>query len=422
MFRVIVFIFCASLLGQQAKAEDIRALTLTQAVDEALTNSPRLASSQAGIASAKGGLRQAGAMPNPALGIQGQNLGGNGVFKDVDNSAQMVYGLSQQIELGGKRDARQNAAQQRLELAKLDAAATRLNVIRDVKVAFANAVSAQESLRFAEDALNIAQQELKSVSHRVAEAASPLIQKSKAEVSVATTRFNVEQARQELVAARTQLATQLGRSVLNETLDASALYHITEPVAPAEDALDRTPDMLRVRAEEARAGALLDIEKASAIPDPTVSLGVQEIRENSDRAFMLGVSVPIPVLNSNRGNIAQARAEVSRTASDQQAQRLALRQRLAEAKAALHAAYTKTVSYKATVLPAAEEAFSLARQGYGAGKFQYLEVLDAQRTLFDSRAQYVSALRDYHTRQADLERLTTPYTPTESKGETDAQE
>lgn len=422
MFRIIVFVLCTALMGQQAKAEDIRALTLTQAVDEALTNSPRLASSQAGIEAATGGLRQAGAMPNPALGIQGQNLGGSGVFKDVDNSAQMVYGLSQQIEIGGKRDARQSAAQQRLELAKLDAAAMRLNVVRDVKVAFANAVSAQESVHLAEDALDTAEQELKSVSHRVAEAASPLIQKSKAEVSVATARFNVEQARQELVTARSQLATQLGRTTLNETLDTASLYKVTEPVAPAEDALDRTPDMLRLRTEEARAGALLDIEKANAVPDPTVSLGVQEIRENSDRAFMLGVSVPIPVLNSNRGNIAQARAEASRTASEQQTQRLAIRQRLAEAKATLHAAYSKAVSYKTNVMPAAEEAFTLARQGYGAGKFQYLEVLDAQRTLFDSRAQYVSALRDYHTRQADLERLTTPYTPVESKGETDAQE
>lgn len=422
MFRYVILLCCLAISSQQAKAEDLRAFTLTQAVDEALANSPRVASSAAGIQAALGGLRQAGAMPNPALGIQGQNLGGSGVFKDVDNSAQLTYGLSQQIEMGGKRTARQNAAQQQLELAKLDDAVMRYNVTREVKVAFANAVAAQETVRLTEDALTIAQQELKSVSHRVAEAASPLIQKSKAEVSVATARFNVEQAKQELVTARSQLATQLGRSVLTERLDTSAFYSVAEPKAAQKEALDNSPDMLRLRIEEARVDALLDIEKAAAIPDPTVNLGVQQITENNDRAFMLGLSIPIPVLNSNQGNIAQARAEVSRTTSEQQAQRLALHQRFNEVKAALHTAYTKAVSYKATVMPAAEDAFALARQGYGAGKFQYLEVLDAQRTLFDSRAQYVSALRDYHTRQADLERLTTSYAPAERKGETDAKE
>lgn len=396
--------------------------TLTRAIDEALRNSPRLAASEAGIMAAAGGLRQAGAMPNPALGIQGQNLGGSGVFKDVDNSAQLMYGLSQQIELGGKRSARENAALQRLELARFDEAIVRLNVVRDVHVAFIHAVGAQESLRLSEDALTIALQELKSVSHRVVEAASPLIQKSKAEVSVAAARFNVEQARQEWLTACSQLAMQLGRNALREDLDTTPFYQTPQPPALLEGEVEKTPDMLRLRVEEARAEALLDVEKAGAVPDPTVSLGVQEIRRNSDRAFMLGVSIPIPVLDSNRGNIDQARAEVRRTTSDQQTQRLALRQRFFEAKAALHTAYVKAVSYKTTVMPAAEKAFSLARQGYGAGKFQYLEVLDAQRTLFDSRAQYVGALRDYHIRQAEVERLTAAYVPAETKGASNAQE
>ena len=419
MIRVLICVFFLTSVGQQAKAEDTRALTLTQATDEALTHSPRLASSKAAVKAALGGLRQAGATLNPTLSIQGQNLGGTGVFKDVDNSAQVMYGVSQQIELGGKRGARQDAAQQRLESVKYDHAAMRLNVVRDVKVAFYNALSAQESLRLAEDALNIAQQELKTVAHRVAEAASPLIQKSKSEVTVATARFNLEQARQEVVTARSRLAMQLGRTAITEQLDSSEFYKIEEPIAQKEGVLNNSPDMLKLRSEEARAKALLDIEKAGAIPDPTVSLGVQEIRRNSDRAFMLGVAIPLPVLNNNGGNIAQARAEVSRTTGDQQTQRLALVQQLTEAKSALQTAYTKAVSYNKEVMPAAEAAFKLARQGYSAGKFQHLDVLDAQRTLFDSRAQYVTALRDYHARRADVERLTEPYTLIESSGESD---
>ncbi len=414
------------LLPSLANAEEKPAVaplfTVTEAVEEALAKSPRVASADAAVNAAKGGRTQAGTMPNPGFGIEGENIGGSGAYKGFD-SAEVTYGLSQQIELGGKRSARKDVADKRLSLAVFDAAITRLDVERDVKQAFATAIAAQESRRLAENALDISQQELKSVSHRVAEAASPLIQKSKAEVTLATAKFNVEQARQEQTVARNQLATLLGRPTIPETLDASSFFKVNEPVAASDEAIERTPDMLRLRLEEDRASALLDIEKAASMPDPVVSLGMRQLRATDDRAFVLGVSIPIPVMNSNRGNIDQARAEVVRTASDQQNARLILLQRYAAAKSSLHTAYIKATSYSSSVLPAAEEAFKLSRQGYGAGKFQYLEVLDAQRTLFDARAQYMGALRDYHLRTADLERLSTPFAPAmKSKGDSDAQE
>jgi len=386
-------------------------LTVTQAVEEALANSPRVKAVDAAVNAAEGGLEQADSLPNPELGLEGENVSGTGNYKGID-SADLTYGLSQEIELGGKRSARANAAQHSLTLTRLSAASKRLDIVRDVRTAFAEAVAAQESLRLAEDAVNIAEQEMKSVSRRVAEAASPLIQRSKAEVSLATATFNLEQAKETHLVTRKKLATLLGREgAFEEMLDTSSFFEIEEP-KPIEltELLERTPDMMRLRIEEDRAAALLDIEQAESIPDPTVSLGVRELRETSDRAFVMGVSIPIPVFNSNSGNVSKARAEVVETASTQQSERLNLLQRAAESQGALRTAYIKATSYHGTVLPAAERAFQLARQGYGAGKFQYLEVLDAQRTLFDSRSQYMSALRDYHARKSEIERLTTAYT------------
>lgn len=393
-------------------------LSVTQAVEEALANSPRVKAADATVKAAEGSLEQANTMPNPELGLQGENVSGTGKYKGLDR-ADFTYGLSQEIEMGGKRSARAHAAQQSLTLARLSAASARLDIVREVRTAFAEAVAAQESLLLAEDAVNIAEQEMKSVSRRVAEAASPLIQRSKAEVSLATAVFNLEQARETHLVTRKKLATLLGRDgAFQEILDASSFFEIEEPKPiKLTELLERTSDMMRLRIEEDRAGALLDIERAESIPDPTVSLGVRELRETSDRAFVMGVSIPIPVFNSNSGNISRARAEVVKTASTQQSERLNLLQRAAESQGALRTAYIKATSYHGTVLPAAERAFQLARQGYGAGKFQYLEVLDAQRTLFDSRSQYMSALRDYHARKAEIARLTTPYTTEEDSHE-----
>jgi cobalt-zinc-cadmium efflux system outer membrane protein len=56
-------------------------------------------------------------------------------------------------------------------------------------------------------------------------------------------------------------------------------------------------------------------------------------------------------------------------------------------------------------MPGAETAFEAAQIGYRQGKFDYLEVLDAQRTLFSSRTRYIQALAEYNRAVAEVERL-----------------
>ena len=57
-------------------------------------------------------------------------------------------------------------------------------------------------------------------------------------------------------------------------------------------------------------------------------------------------------------------------------------------------------------LAAAEEAARIARIGYREGKFGQLDLLDAERTLTETRAAAIAALLAYHDAQAQLERLT----------------
>ena len=57
------------------------------------------------------------------------------------------------------------------------------------------------------------------------------------------------------------------------------------------------------------------------------------------------------------------------------------------------------------VLPGAQAAFDAATKGFELGKFAYLDVLDAQRTLLQARAQYLRALADAHRSITDLDRL-----------------
>ena len=382
-------------------------ISLAVALEKALANSPQLKSAGSAMLASKGERRQAGLLPNPEIGIEAENLAGQGPYKGTD-SAELTYGVSQLIEIGGKRSARQSVAGKGYEIASFDYKAARLDLIRNVTAAYADAVAAQEEVKLAEDQQKLAGDVLQTVSKRVAAAAEPLIQKSKAEVALATSEIAFNKATRELEIAKKKLASLWGQDGDGFILDASDFFTIQPPVAPADTAkqLAATPDIARLDAELWRAKANLELEQANAIPDPTISVGVRDFRETGDQAFVVGLSLPIPVFNLNQGNIAKARHEVSKSEADKQVSALELSNELIRAAQELQTAYDEAGSLKNTILPAAEKAFSLSREGYQAGKFPYLEVLYAQRTLFEARSQYNASLKNYHTHRAEVERLT----------------
>jgi cobalt-zinc-cadmium efflux system outer membrane protein len=57
------------------------------------------------------------------------------------------------------------------------------------------------------------------------------------------------------------------------------------------------------------------------------------------------------------------------------------------------------------VLPGATQAYEAARKGFEAGKFGFLEVLDAQRTLSDGNIAYLTVLASVYQASADIDRI-----------------
>ena len=78
---------------------------------------------------------------------------------------------------------------------------------------------------------------------------------------------------------------------------------------------------------------------------------------------------------------------------------------LAETWQQLRSARHEAEIMRDQILPSGQKMFAAVSYGYRAGKFGYLEVLDAQRTLFATRGRYVDALVRYHLAASDLERL-----------------
>lgn len=377
-------------------------LTPETAIARALEVAPRTAAAAARLRAAGGAVDQADVMPNPEISVELENFKGSGPYRGYGN-VETTYSLSQKIELGGKRGARVGSARAARSTAGFDLAAAKLDLVRDVRQAFTEAVAADAAVTLADEQLRLAGEVERSTQARLEAGREAPIQLGRAEIARRQAQLELEQAKRRAGAARQVLAglTGIGQAGLQleedwfRRLDATA----------AETAAEST-ELLRRQSELRRSRAELDVERSKAIPDVTVSGGFRRFREGRDNAFLVGVSVPIPLFDQNRGAIERARAEVVAAEADLAAERIDQERRVTVARANLDASRDTAAALQEKIIPTAEQAFAAAQEGYRQGKFSYLEMLEAQRTLFDTRRNLIDTLQGFHNARAELERLT----------------
>lgn len=396
--------------SSQEQKSETKYISIEQAIARVLDVSPRFQSVITGIDAAKGVELQAGLLPNPEISLEAEDFAGSDQFGGT-NSAEYTLSLNQKIELGGKRDARKKVAQATFAVAQEDVSIERLNIIRDVHAAYLNVLAETESVNLTLEQNQLAKDVLNIVSKRVKAAAESEIQKSKAEVTLANTLILKEQTSRHLQIARHTLAKLWGATSFHEHLDQRYLFELKEPESYEffVEKLSELPDVQRLAFEGARKDSLFNLAKTERIADPTVSVGVRRFEEGSDNAFLVGVSVPLQIFNKNQGNIAIAQAEYLQSQSDAQQLELNLKQSLFEHWQTWKTAYAEAAHLKTKLLPAADKSFHLAQSAYERGRFTYLEVLDAQRTLIDARNQYLTTLRRYHNARINVKRLTNSF-------------
>jgi cobalt-zinc-cadmium efflux system outer membrane protein len=179
-------------------------------------------------------------------------------------------------------------------------------------------------------------------------------------------------------------------------------------VPSAEDIrklLSSNPDIARWVKETEQRTAALELEKAKTIPDLTVSGGVRHFSDKNDSAFVFGVSIPIPLFDRNQGGMKEAKYRLAKAREESRAAEAKAGSSLAESYQSLAFSNEQAMTLKNQVLPAAEHSFAAAGEGYREGKFDFLEFLDAQRTLFEARRKYLESIISYHKAKADVERL-----------------
>lgn len=384
-------------------------ISLADAVRLALEQSPDLAAFDWARRAAEARELQAGRRPNPVAGMVLEDIAGSGRAADGAGTIepQLTIQLSQLVELGAKRAARQTLAAANQTMAGLDYEAARLDVLSRVAAAFHRVLAAQAAVTQTAAGLDLARQVQQTAAARVAAGVVSPIEETRADVLVSSAQIDADRARRTLDARRRQLSALWGH--ITPAFDRVAGELEVLPPLPAMEALTTalasTPDLARWTAEVERRQAALSVARGAATPDLTVSAGYRRFTSPGGQALVVGVSVPIPFFDRNRDGIRAADADIARARAEADAAILHLQSRLAEAHRAFATALDETTSLRAHVVPAAQSVFDAVREGYQLGRFGLMEVLDAQRTLAAANRDLLAALTTVHEAAVAVERL-----------------
>jgi len=381
-------------------------ITLRDAVALALINNPKLKAFSLDIRAAEARKLQAGLLPNPEIGVKVEEFGGTGDRAGFDSSETSIQ-IGQLIELADKRSKRTYLAALEKDLTELDFKSKRLDVMSEVARTFIGVLAAQEQLSLSKELVDLSEKAYSTVAERVKAGQDSPVEETKAKIAFSNTRIEFERAGKELVSTRHQLAATWGSS--NPAFEkVSGGFYDMSPAPSLEklaDLISQNPDMARWPAEKDKRRAALELEKAKATSNIKLNGGIQYIEEGGDSAFVLGLSIPIPIFNRNQGNIQEAMYMLAKTEEQRKTIETNLRAALAEASTKLSSSFSEITIIQNDVLPLAKSAFDATNQGYREGKFEYLVVLDAQRTFFEVRGKHLKALASYHKARADVERL-----------------
>lgn len=384
-------------------------LTLRDAIQLALAHNPELASFEKEIRALHGVTIQAGLLPNPIIQFDSEDISSRSNGPGGPGARFESIRISQLFETGGKRSARRLAALLGQESAEQDYAARQLDLIARAANVFLDVLSGQERLRLALAGQELAQKVVDAAAKRVKAGKAPPIEETRAKVVLATADIEVEQAQRNLISFRKQLSLLWGDpEPFFEYVAGNLETFIDMPdYASLEASLQQNPLAQRSQKNLKQREALLALEKAMRIPDITVNAGIRRYDHGipEDTTALVGLSIPLPLFNRNQGNLMAAQQRVNRAIDEQAAMDLQLKNLLTQAYEGLIAANKQINKLQDEILPGARETFRMANRGYELGRFGFLELLDAQHTLFQNQTLYLLALVNYQRLINEIERL-----------------
>lgn len=397
--------------------------TLDALVAETLERNPELKFYEAEIAAARGGRKTAGSFANPELsgGVGNKTIRGGGV-----NAEGVAWSVSvlQPFEWPGRLGLRKAIANRDIELAELGYARFKVALAGRVRTLAYGLFAAQEKAAATREVAERFKALREVLVQRDPAGLTPLLETRVIEATELTMQRKASDATLATQAALLEL-NQL-RGVPPDTRLAVSQTHLA--FRPAESletltALARTNNFeLRLRTIElAQQGFRVDLAKNERYP--AISLGPTISEENAgdrERIIGVGVSLPLPLWNRNKGNIQtamarQMQAEVSLNLTAREVER-----KVIEAALTYETKLRQMASWRPDSVEHFREAAEVADRHYRLGAVEisvYVELqkqyLEAVESLLDTKKEALEAAQNLEL----LTGLTLPLSSTTMKEE-----
>jgi cobalt-zinc-cadmium efflux system outer membrane protein len=381
-------------------------LTMGSAVMRAVSYNPAIKAAFVEVEAKHGEQAQAAVRPNPELLLEVENFGGTKSNKGFE-AAEETLSITQTFELGDKRLKRLRAANLESSLAGWDYEAVRLQTALQAAQAFVDVLSAQERISVLKNFVTLAERTHRTVEARISAGKASPIEQDRSSVALARARVLVRTEQVRLEEAKRRLAALWGAELKSfgraeGRLDRTRLVPSLEAL---RSYLDNNPSLARWSDGVGHRLAVLDLERSKGIRDIRVGAGVRRLNDEESTALVATVSVPLQLFDRNAGAIAAAERRVLKAEHEQQSARVQVFGTLIEALGSLKVAATQAAALERDVLPFAEQAFERTQIGFNEGRFDILNVLDAQRSVFEARLERVNAQADYAKARVQIEAL-----------------
>ena len=399
-FSAVLLLIIFSHSSRSAElTEPPKLLRLEVALGLAMGANPEISVALREQEATEGARIQAGVRHNPYISSEIQDT--------HSDTQQITLQFNQEIELGNKRESRLALADILHTKATAELDALKATIHANTVNAFYEVLVAQERLALSKSSFEVANAAVNAATKRVNAGKSSPVEETKSNIAASSAKIELNQSNSQLNSARKRLSALWG----NPSPVFEQAYGDVEniPLVPSFEnllaLLENAPAIGIANLEVSARGGSTKLARSQSTPNITISAGIVHNQELGLNQAILGLSAPIPLFDRNQGNVQEAVSLQYKAQDELIALKTQLATKLAGEHERLSVARLSAISLREEILPGAQNAFEAANKGFNAGKFNFLDVLDAQRTLFQAKSQYIQVLLDAHQAIAEIESI-----------------
>ncbi len=384
----------------------LRPLTLIDLLERIRTQHPRMGASDARVVAAAGARRAAGVFPNPVLGLAVENATLPGRTPAVGMDRETMATAMLPLEFVYQRGVRVRRADAELDAARAEGTAERQRTALDAVHAYYRTALAQVEVAAAQDLATWLDSLVTYNRNRVSEGVLGESDLLRAELERDRSLADLTLQQTMAIQALAELWAFSGDSGAAMS-GRPAVWTPDAPLGVPAPVRGLRAELQAARARLSAAGAGVGVARSFLVRGVSAMAGLK--RSVGSTTLLAGLSVPLPLVDQNRGDIARARAELTVAAFE-----VALTERQVQAELTVASESSRLLAERVAAmqglagvlapvpgapvgyLARADEARRIALGAYREGAVPLFSVLDAARAWGEARTTYYRTLFAQH--------------------------